>query len=52
MPAGFFFSSMGDGVTRPNGLIWLVWVGGVSLAVGLITLGVSVLRAGTRTAGS
>lgn len=48
MPAGFFFSSIRDGATEPNGLIVLVWIGGLSLAVGLITLGVSVLRSGIR----
>lgn len=46
MPGGFFFSSMGDGLTRPNSLIWMVWTGGIVLAVGLITLGVSLLRSG------
>lgn len=45
MPAGFFFSSLGDGATEPNGLIVLVFIGGLSLATGLITLGVSLLRA-------
>ncbi|MGH8775234.1 MAG: hypothetical protein ACRDWI_08695 [Jiangellaceae bacterium] len=32
MPAGFFFSSMGREVTRANRMIWLVWLGAVSLA--------------------
>ena len=42
--AGFFFSSMGRGeVIRPNKLIWLVWLGAVSLAVGVVTLGVGLL---------
>lgn len=42
--AGFFFSSMGKGeVTRPNKLIWLVWLGAVSLAVGVVTLGLGLL---------
>jgi hypothetical protein len=42
--AGFFFSSMGRGeVTRPNRLIWLVWTGALSLAVGVVTLGVGLL---------
>jgi hypothetical protein len=45
MPAGFFFSSMGKGATRPNRLIVLVYVGGVSLAAGLLALGVALLRA-------
>jgi hypothetical protein len=45
--AGFFFSSMGRGeVTRPNKLIWLVWLGALSLAVGVMTLGLGLLTAG------
>lgn len=44
MSAGFFFSSMGRGeVTRPNKLIWLVWLGALSLAVGVVTLGLGLL---------
>jgi len=49
MPAGFFFSSMGAGRTEPNGLVVLLWLGAASLAVGVITLGVRLLRS-TRTA--
>ena len=42
--AGFFFSSTGRGeVTRPNKLIWLVWLGALSLAVGVVTLGLGLL---------
>ncbi|MBB4682363.1 hypothetical protein [Crossiella cryophila] len=41
--AGFFFSSMGAGRTRPNRLISLVWVGAVALAAGVVTLGVGLL---------
>ncbi|MEV0700892.1 hypothetical protein AB0I53_23690 [Saccharopolyspora sp. NPDC050389] len=44
--AGFFFSSMGRGeVTKPNGLIWLVWLGALSLGVGVVTLGIGLLAA-------
>jgi hypothetical protein len=44
MSAGFFFSSMGRGeVTRPNRLIWLVWLGAAALAVGVVTLGLGLL---------
>jgi hypothetical protein len=47
MSAGFFFSSMGRGeVTRPNKLIWLVWLGALSLAVGVVTLGLGLLTTG------
>jgi hypothetical protein len=45
MSAGFFLSSMGEGRTEPNGLIAVIYLGGLSLAVGLITLGVALLRA-------
>lgn len=43
--AGFFFSSMGREVTRPNRLIWLVWTGALSLGVGVVTLGIGLLTA-------
>lgn len=44
--AGFFFSSMGRGeVTRPNKLIWLVWLGSLSLGAGVVTLGIGLLAA-------
>jgi hypothetical protein len=36
-------SSGGQGTTEPNGLIVLVWIGAISLAIGLITLGGSLL---------
>lgn len=43
MPAGFFLSSMGEGRTEPNRLIWLLWAGAASLAFGVIALGLSLL---------
>ncbi|HEX8596898.1 MAG TPA: hypothetical protein VF952_00065 [Chloroflexia bacterium] len=43
MPAGFFFSSMGRGVTQPNRLIVLLYAGAVSLAVGVVSLGIALL---------
>jgi hypothetical protein len=45
MPAGFFLSVAGRDVTRPNGLIVLLWAGAAVLAVGVVTLGVGVLTA-------
>ena len=45
MPGGFFFSSMGAGRTRPNGLIALVFAGAAVLAVSLTTLGLGLLLA-------
>ena len=46
MPAGFFFSSMGRGATKPNRWLVLVYVGAASLAVGLVALGIGLLTAG------
>lgn len=43
MPAGFFFSSMGPGRTTANRLMILVWLGALSLATGLVTLGIGLL---------
>ncbi|CAM3421978.1 hypothetical protein [Stackebrandtia soli] len=44
LPAGFFLSSLGRGeVTKPNGLIVLVWLGAASLAIGVVTLGLGLL---------
>lgn len=46
MSAGFFFSSMGRGeITRPNKLIWLVWIGALCLGAGVVTLGIGLLTA-------
>lgn len=42
--AGFFFSSMGRGeITAPNKFISLVWLGAVSLAAGVVALGIGLL---------
>ncbi|KNX38982.1 hypothetical protein [Luteipulveratus halotolerans] len=45
MPGGFFFSSMGAGREKPNGLIAMVFAGAALLAVSLISLGVGLLTA-------
>lgn len=42
---GFFFSVIGKDVVKPNGLISLIYVGIAVLAIGLITLGIGLLRA-------
>ncbi len=42
---GFFLSVVSPTAERPNGLIRLVYLGGLSLAVGVLTLGVGLLRA-------
>ncbi len=43
MPAGFFFSSLGRGATRPNNFIWLLWAGALLLAAGVVALGLGLL---------
>jgi hypothetical protein len=42
---GFSLSVLSPKAERPNGLIGLVYLGGLSLAVGVVTLGVGLLRA-------
>jgi hypothetical protein len=44
IPAGLFFSVAPPRATRPNRLIALVYLGAASLAVGVVTLGVGLLR--------
>jgi hypothetical protein len=43
MPLGFFLSVIPPQAERPNGMIALVYLGGVVLAVGALTLGVGLL---------
>jgi len=43
IPSGYFFSSAGRGVTEPNRLIVLIYVGAVSLALGVVALGIGLL---------
>jgi hypothetical protein len=44
MPAGFFLSMLNPGATAPNSLIALTSVGAAVLAIGVVTLGVRLLR--------
>ena len=46
MPAGFFLSSAGAGRTEPNRLIYLLYAGALSLALGVISLGIALLTSG------
>jgi hypothetical protein len=46
MPLGFFLSVTSPDAQRPNGVIALVYLGGLSLAVGALTLGVGLLATG------
>ena len=43
MPAGFFLSAWGEGVTRPSRLIGLVYPGALSLAAGALSLGLGLI---------
>ena len=45
MPAGFFLSSMGPDRSSPNRAIVLLYLGALSLALGLAALGICLLRA-------
>lgn len=43
MPAGFFLSVIGRDPQRPNTLVALLWLGALSLTVGVIAAGVGLL---------
>ena len=45
MPAGFFLSAAGRGITAPNRFIALLYAGVVALALGVVTLGIGLLAA-------
>jgi len=46
MPLGFFLSVTQPDAQRPNGVIALVYVAGLALGVGAVTLGVGLLASG------
>ena len=46
MPLGFFLSVTRPDAQRPNAVITLVYLGGLSLGVGAVTLGIGLLAAG------
>jgi len=43
--AGFFFSVLPPTATQPSGAVSLIYVGAVILAIGVVTLGIGLLRA-------
>jgi hypothetical protein len=45
MSAGFFASSAGKDLTKPNQFIWVLWLGALSLAAGVLTLGLGLITA-------
>jgi hypothetical protein len=48
MPVGFFLSVLSPEATSPNALIGLVFVGGLFLAAGVLTVGIGLIRATRR----
>ena len=44
MSLGFFLSVIPEDASEPNGLIYLTYVAGVVLAVGLVALAVGLIR--------
>ena len=44
VPAAFFLSVLSPNATAPNGLIYLAYVGAVLLALGVLALGVGLVR--------
>lgn len=44
LPTAFFLSVLSPDATEPNALIYLAYVGAVSLVVGVFTLGVGLIR--------
>ena len=44
LPAAFFLSVLSPDATEPNALIYLAFVGAVSLAVGVLVLGIGLIR--------
>jgi len=43
MPAGFFLSAAGRRTEKPSRLILLLYLGAISLAVGVVALGIGLL---------
>lgn len=44
LPAAFFLSVLSPDATEPNSFIYLAYLGAVSLAVGLLVLGIGLVR--------
>src|SRR5262245_36826277 len=44
LPVAFFLSVLSPDATEPNGLIYLAYVGAVVLSIGLVTLGIGLVR--------
>jgi uncharacterized membrane protein len=48
LPLAFFLSILSPAATEPNALIYLAYLGAVSLVAGLLTLGVGLVRGSGR----
>ena len=44
LPSAFFLSVLSPDATQPNAAIYLAYVGALVLAIGLVTLGVGLIR--------
>lgn len=44
LPAAFFLSVLSPSATEPNGFIYLAYVGAIVLTIGLLTLGIGLIR--------
>lgn len=44
LPVAFFLSVLSPDATEPNALIYLAYVGALSLAIGLLVLGIGLIR--------
>lgn len=44
LPAAFFFSVLDADATKPNGIINLAYVGALLLAIGVLALGIGLIR--------
>jgi hypothetical protein len=52
LPIAFFLSVTSPEATEPNALIYLAYLGAVSLGVGLLVLGVGLIRGGRASRGA
>jgi len=44
LPAAFFLSMLSPEANEPNGFIYLAYVGAIFLVIGLITVGIGLIR--------
>ena len=44
LPAAFFLSVLSPDATEPNSFIYLAYLGAISLAIGLLVLGIGLIR--------